>query len=320
MQKFLETTQNVILFPSSGTGFMEASVRNGVSLNGKVLVTIIGAFGHRYADVVQANGREAIRLSFDLGEPVNLDRLSEALDTYKDVEAVTVTYNETSTGVLNPLKEIAEVVNKYDKLIFVDAVSAMGAADIKFDKWKLDLVFSSSQKAFGIPPGLAFAAVSDRLLEIARKIPNKGWYFDLNLYVDYSIKKKSTPTTPPIPQIMGLNVMLKKILQIGKHRWLKMYEDRAKYIREKLASLKLKILAKKGFESPTITVVFAPDGYSGTMIYQEMRKRGFELAMGYGELKDKTFRIGHMGDISYEDIDEMFRNLEDIIKRYGCNT
>lgn len=312
LMDFLETKQNVILFPSSGSGFMEASIRNAVRENGEVLVTSIGSFGDRYADVVEKNGRRVVKLSFELGMPVAEEKLKEALDEYTEVEAVTITYNETSTGVLNPLERLAKIVHKYDKLLFVDAVSAMGAADIKADKWNIDLVFGSSQKAFGIPPGLAFAAVSDRVLEISRNMLNKGWYFDLNLYIKYQNEKKGTPSTPPIPQIMGLNVILKKIKEIGKYSWLNMYSERAMKIRDNVKDLGLEILAKEGYESPTITVVFAPSGCSGLEIYEKMRSRGFELAKGYGKLRKDTFRIGHMGYILDLDIIEMLNNLGEI--------
>jgi len=183
LKKFLEADKGeIILFPSSGTGFMEAAVRNTVPRGGKVLVTIIGAFGKRFAEVVNTNGREAVVLEKEPGQAVKPEELDDALRKNPDVHAVTITYNETSTGVLNPLPELAKVAKEHDKLVFVDAVSAMGGADIKFDKWDLDLVFASSQKAFGVPPGLAMAAVSERVFEIAEKMPERGWYFDLPLY------------------------------------------------------------------------------------------------------------------------------------------
>lgn len=237
-----------------------------------------------------------------------------ALDEYPDIEAVTVTHNETSTGVLNPLKDIARVVKKYDKLLFVDAVSSMGAADIKVDDWGIDIVFSSSQKAFGVPPGLAIGAVSDRVLELSRNMSNKGWYFDLYNYYKVQKEKKSTPSTPPIPQIMGLNVVLKKIKILGKDKWLKMYMERAEKIRKGVREIGLDIFARKGYESPTITTIYSPKGVNGVKIYEEMRRRGFELAKGYGKIRDITFRIGHMGYIRDEDIIEMLETLRDVIE------
>ncbi|MCR8432817.1 MAG: alanine--glyoxylate aminotransferase family protein [Crenarchaeota archaeon] len=313
LKEFLETKQTVLLVPSSGTGLMEASIRNAVSPNGKVLVTVIGEFGERYAKVVESNGRTAIRLKFDLGDPVNEEKLKEALDKYQDVEAVTITHNETSTGVLNDLPRLAQIVHKYGKLCFVDAVSSCGGTEIKFDEWKIDFLFTSSQKALGIPPGLAFCAVSDKVLEVAEKIPNRGYYFDLLLYVKEQKERKSTPTTPPIPQIMGLNVMLKKIKSMGKENWFHIYKRRAEKIRKGVLDMGLRLLAKPGYESPTITCVLTPEGV-GPKIYEKMRDRGFELAAGYGELKNRSFRIGHMGYILDEDIDAMLNTLESVLR------
>lgn len=315
LKSFLEAEKGtVLLFPSSGSGIMEASIRNTVSPGGKVLVTIIGAFGERYADVVRENGRKAIELSFELGKAVDPDVLDKALRENPDVEAVAITYNETSTGVINPLPELAKIVKDHDKLLFVDAVSAMGGADIKFDEWGIDVVFGSSQKAFGVPPGLAIGAFSERVFELAEKTPEKGWYFNLPLYRKFDEEKDGTPSTPPMPQIFGLNVALRMIERMGgKEKWLNMYQKRAKMIRDGVRDIGLKLLAEPGYESPTITAVFAPEGVKGLDVYNAMRDRGFELAKGYGKIKEKTFRIGHMGYITFEDIKEMLENLRRVV-------
>ncbi|AAL81596.1 alanine--glyoxylate aminotransferase family protein [Pyrococcus furiosus DSM 3638] len=316
LKNFLEAEKGeVLLVPSSGTGIMEASIRNGVSKGGKVLVTIIGAFGKRYKEVVESNGRKAVVLQKDPGKAVKPEELDDALRKNPDVEAVTITYNETSTGVLNPLPELAKVAKEHDKLVFVDAVSAMGGADIKFDKWDLDVVFSSSQKAFGVPPGLAIGVFSERFLEIAEKMPERGWYFDIPLYVKYLKEKESTPSTPPMPQVFGLNVVLRIIEKMGgKEKWLEMYEKRAKMVREGVKEIGLGILAEPGYESPTITAVLTPPGIKGDEVYEAMRKRGFELAKGYGSVKEITFRIGHMGYMTFDDIREMLDNLREVIE------
>lgn len=305
----------VLLAPASGTGFMEASIRNAVSPGGRVLVTIIGAFGKRYREVVETNGRIPVVLEKPPGEPVLPEELDDALRKNPDVEAVTITYNETSTGVLNPLPELARVAKEHGKLVFVDAVSAMGAADIRVDEWGIDLVFASSQKAFGVPPGLAMAAVSDAVFEKAEKIPNRGWYFDLLRLRKYLIQQWSTPSTPPIPQIAGLNVVLRIIERMGgKEAWLRMYAERAEKIRKGVLEIGLELFAREGYYSPTITVVKAPEGVRGIDVYKAMRERGFEIAKGYGPVKEYTFRIGHMGYITDEDIEELFRNLREVIE------
>ncbi|MCC6034812.1 MAG: alanine--glyoxylate aminotransferase family protein [Desulfurococcaceae archaeon] len=320
LKAFLEAEKSVVLLiPSSGTGFMEASIRNAVSPRGKVLVTIIGEFGNRYREVVERNGRIPVVLEKPLGKPVLPEELDDALKKNPDVEAVTITHNETSTGVLNPLRELAKVAKERDKLVFVDAVSSMGAADIRVDEWKLDLVFTSSQKAFGIPPGLAMAAVSEEVFERAKKIPERGLYFDLLEIREFLEKQWSTPTTPPIPQIIGLNVILKVIERMGgKGVWLKMYAERAEKIRRGVLELGLQLFAEPGYYSPTITVVYNPPGVKGPVIYEEMRKRGIEIAKGYGRVKDVTFRIGHMGYITDRDIEELFKTLREVLVSLGC--
>ncbi|WP_052891733.1 pyridoxal-phosphate-dependent aminotransferase family protein [Thermosphaera aggregans] len=319
LAKFLEAEKStVLLIPSSGTGFMEASVRNAVPPGGKVLVTVIGEFGNRYREAVERNGRKPIVLEKPLGKPVLPEELDDALKKNPDVEAVTITYNETSTGVLNPLKELAKVAKERGKMVFVDAVSAMGAADIKVDAWGIDLVFSSSQKAFGVPPGLAMAAVSEAVFERAKNIPERGLYFDLLEIKDVLVKQWSTPTTPPMPQIIGLNVVLRIIERMGgKEAWLKMYAERAEKIRRGALNLGLRLFAEPGYYSPTITVIYNPPGIKGPIIYEELRKRGFEIAKGYGKVKDETFRIGHMGYITDEDINLLFKNLEEVLKSLG---
>ena len=315
LRKFLEVEKGVVLlFPSSGTGIMEASVRNLVKPKGKILVTIIGAFGKRYYDVVKSNGRTPVKLEVELGRAIKPSELDRALESNPDVEAVTITYNETSTGVLNPLKDLAKVAKDHGKLVFVDAVSAMGGAEIKFDEWGIDVLFGSSQKAFGVPPGLAIGAFSEIVFEIANKVENRGWYFDIPLYKKFNDEKDGTPSTPPMPQIFGLNASLRLIEKMGgKKNWLEMYNRRAERIRSGVREMGLRLLAEPGFESPTITAIYAPKHLSGPQVYELMRERGYELAKGYGELKEKTFRIGHMGYITDEDVENMLSALKEVI-------
>ncbi|WP_456396009.1 pyridoxal-phosphate-dependent aminotransferase family protein [Thermococcus sp.] len=318
LKKFLEVEKGeVLLFPSSGTGVMEASIRNGVSKGGKVLVTVIGAFGKRYKQVVETNGRKAVTLEYEPGRAAKPEDLDEALKKNPDVEAVTITYNETSTGVLNPLPELAKVAKEHGKLVFVDAVSAMGGADIKVTKWGIDVVFGSSQKAFGVPPGLAVGAFSEKFIEIARGMEEKGWYFDVSRYIKVQNEKQGPPSTPAMPQEFGLNVVLRIIEKMGgKYKWLDMYRKRSEMIRSGVREMGLDILAEPGHESPTITAVLTPEGVKGVEVYKAMRERGFELAKGYGEgIKEKTFRIGNMGYMTFEDIEEMLENLREVIEK-----
>lgn len=311
LKEFLETENEVFLFPSSGTGVMEASVRNCVRR--KMLICVNGSFGERYVKVAIANGKEVEVLETPLGEPTLPDLLDEKLRKCRDVEAVAITHNETSVGLINPLEKLAEVVKKHGKLLFVDAVSSMGGVEIKVDKWGIDVCFSSSQKCFGIPPGLAIGSVSREALKISESMPNKGWYFDFKLYEKYQ-KRDETPTTPPIPQIFGLNRILKLIKEWGgKEKYFQLYRERNRRIREGIYKLGLTLFPRKGYESPTVSCINAPKGVSGIEIYEKMREKGFELAKGYGKLKKTTFRIGNMGYIEFKDIELMLEALREVL-------
>lgn len=313
LQRFLETENQVFLFPSSGSGVMEATVRNCVER--KMMCCISGAFGKRYAQVGESNGKEVERLETMLGKPITPERLDEKLSSSPDVEAVAITYNETSVGLLNPLPELAKVVKKHGKLLFVDAVSAMGGVELKVDEWGIDVCFTSSQKCFGIPPGLAVASVSEDALKQSERAKDKGWYFDFKLYEKYQKEQSSTHMTPPVPQILALNKELEVIeTEGGKQKRLELYSKRIRKIKEGVEALGLSLFPQKGYESPTVACVNAPNGISGLDVYERMRERGFELAKGYGELKERTFRIGNMGYIPLEYVDEMFQALADLVK------
>ncbi len=313
LQKFLETKNKVFLFPSSGSGVMEATVRNCIEQ--RMLCCVTGEFGKRYANVGESNGKIVERLEVELGKPVTSESLDKKLSSVPDVEAVAITYNETSVGLLNPLQELAEVVKEHGKLLFVDAVSAMGGVELKVDEWGIDVCFASSQKCFGVPPGLAVASVSEEALERSERAKNKGWYFDFKLYEKYQEEESSTHMTPPIPQILALNKELELIeAEGGKQKRLEFCFKRMRKIREGVESLGLSLFPERGYESPTVACVNAPGKISGPEIYVRMRERGFELAKGYGELKERTFRIGNMGYIRLEDIDEMFRALGEVLR------
>lgn len=312
LQNFLETEERVFLIPSSGSGVMESSVINCVE--DKMLCCVNGAFGERYAEIAESNGVKVEKLETEKGNPTTGEKLDEKLSSCPDVEAVSITFNDTSVGLLNPLPQLAEVVKDHDKLLFADAVSAMGGTDIRVDDWEIDICFASSQKCFGIPPGLAVASVSEKALEKSSQAEGKGWYFDLKRYEKYDDVKSGTHMTPPIPQILALNKRLKLIEGIGKERHLQEYQVRNRKIQEGVRDLGLSLFPKEGYESPTVTCVNAPEHKDGFKIYKEMQEKGFELAKGYGELQEATFRIGNMGHITLEDIDLMLKNLEEVLE------
>jgi len=313
LQRFLETENQVFLFSSTGSGFMEACVRNCVKK--KMLCCINGSFGKRFATVAASNGREVVKVEPPLGEPTTSEMLDEALRQHPEVEAVAITHNETSVGLINPLRELAAVAKEHGKLVFVDAVSSMGGTEIKVDDWGLDVCFSSSQKCFGVPPGLAVGSVSEEALRRSEGMENKGWYFDFKIWERYQQEGRGTPMTSVIPQVAGLNRILKLIEEWGGKRWyFGLYLKRNRRIREVVARLGLSLFPRRGYESPTVSCINAPEGVDGPTIYQRMRERGFELAQGYGALKKRTFRIGNMGYIEFRDIDLMLEALRETLE------
>jgi aspartate aminotransferase-like enzyme len=315
LQRFLETKNEVFLFSSTGSGFMEASVRNCV--NKKMLCCICGSFGKRYAEVATANGKQVETLEVPLGEPILPDLLDTKLSETPDFEAVSITHNETSMGLINPLEQLAAVVKKHGKLLLVDSVSSMGGTEIKVDKWGLDVCFSSSQKCFGVPPGLGVGSVSADAMKKSETATNKGWYFDFKVWEKYQ-KKKGTPMTSVIPQIAGLNTILKMIEEKGGKEWFfDLYAKRNRRIREGVKKLGLSMFPESGYESPTVNCVNVPSGIDGVEVYNKMRDEGFELAKGYGSVQNVTFRIGNMGYIESVDIDSMLDALARVLAGLG---
>ena len=313
LRSFLETENDVYLLSATGTGFMEASVINCV--RDSVLVCVNGSFGKRYADVTKAHGRNVILLEPPLREPITVEALEAALRDHPEVEAVALTHNETSVGLINPLEELASLVKDQGKLLFVDAVSSMGGTEIKVDDWGIDICFSSSQKCFGVPPGLGMGSVSPDALKKSEVVPKKGWYFDLKNWQRYHEQGRGTPMTSTIPQVAGLNAALTMIDGLGGKDWyFDLFKTRNAQIREGIEELGLSTFPGKGFESPTVSCINAPEGVGGFEVYNAMRGQGFELSQGHGALKETTFRIGNMGYMPADHIDSMLEALGAVLK------
>jgi aspartate aminotransferase-like enzyme len=182
------------------------------------------------------------------------------------------------------------------------------------DELAIDVCFSSSQKCFGVPPGLGIGSVSEKAMNLSATASNKGWYFDFKVWEEDQKKGRGTPVTPAIPQIAGLNAALKMIESKGGRKgYLDLYKERNQKIRRGIEKHGLSTFPRKGSESPTVNCINAPEEVEGGVIYEKMREKGFELAEGYGPLKKKTFRIGNMGYIEMGDIDLMLGALGNVI-------
>ncbi|MCG7845310.1 MAG: aminotransferase class V-fold PLP-dependent enzyme, partial [Methanomassiliicoccales archaeon] len=230
----------------------------------------------------------------------------------KDVEAVTVVSNESSTGILNPISEIVESVREQgDALIMVDGVTSVGAVDLSPRKLELDALVFGSQKALALPPGLAVVCVSSRLVEKAAKVKNRGYYLDLLQYK--KLADKDLPlTTPPVSLMYGLDYQLDKILKEGVQNRYARHQRMADMVRD-WATKRLGLYAEEGFRSNTITVVKL-NGLDFKEFDKRLRQKGFEVSPGYGIFKEETFRIGHMGDLSERDIQDLLNVMDEVLE------
>jgi aspartate aminotransferase-like enzyme len=307
------TQYRVFILAGSGTGLQEAAVRNFVGRD--LLSCVNGAFADRWYEVAVSNGKEADKLSVDWDKPVTPELVADALRR-KPYEAVTIVHNETSTGLQNPVREVAEAVRSVspDTLIFVDAVSSLAGARIEMDAWGLDVVLTSSQKALALPPGLALGAVSDRAMKKAESVENRGWYFDL-LRMEKHRLKDSTPATPAMSLVFALDYQLDRILAEGLEARFARHSAMAQRVQTWAEDHDLAIYAPEGYRSQTVTTVRNGRGWDVGDINAFLKQREMRLANGYGPLKNNTFRIAHMGETQMGDVDTLLEALEEYLQQ-----
>lgn len=305
------TEQTVLISASSGTGLWEAAVRNCVDK--KALNCVNGAFADRFRDVTELNGKANDVLSVPWGQPILPEQVVERLSA-GGFDAVTIVHNETSTGVTSPIREIAAAIRAMpggqDILILVDSVSGLAGARIEMDAWDLDVVLSSSQKAFALPPGISFCAVSERAMAKAKTVPNRGYYFDF-ITLAKSMVKNQTPATPAISLLFALNRQLDDMLAEGlDNRFARHLAMRDRTL-DWAQSHDLEIFAAPGYESPTVTCINNTRGIDIAALNKHLRERDMIISNGYGDLKGKTFRIAHMGDIQMHELDTLLAAMDE---------
>lgn len=311
LQQVLGTNHQVFVFTASGTGVMEAAVRNCVNL--RCLCATCGAFSERWHKITKANGKEADAISVDWGKAVKPEMVEQALSTGK-YDSFTLVHNETSTGVMNPISEIAQVLKRFPDVIFmVDTVSSLMGVKLDIDELGIDICLTSSQKCFALPPGIAVASVSDRAFERAKTVENRGYYFDLLEMKRYYDERRQTPTTPAITLFYALDRQLDRILEEGVENRFRRHEAMAHHTQE-WARRHFSLFAEPGYESLTVTAVNNTRGIKVADLNRELGRRGFAISNGYGKLKELTFRIAHMGDLVLDELEELLKQIEDILK------
>lgn len=312
LKQAFRTESRVLVSGSSGTGLWEGASRNCVREGRKVLHMVCGAFSERWAEVSRANGKQVDVVEVGWGEAITPELVADALrkDQY---DAVCVVHNETSTGVINPIRLIGEVVHECDDtLLLVDAVSSFLGAELLVDAWGIDVALTSSQKAFALPPGLAFAAVSDRVLERARLVENRGYYFDF-VELDRYLQRNNTPATPPVSLLFAADKQLDAVLDEGlERRWARHMSMRDRTLAW-VAERGFGLFAQEGYRSPTVTAINNTLEIDMARMAAHMARRGFAMDQGYGKLKGKVFRIAHMGDMQLSTLEEFLAGLDEFL-------
>ncbi|MBN2455365.1 MAG: alanine--glyoxylate aminotransferase family protein [Sedimentisphaerales bacterium] len=311
LKEILFTNQNVFLSTSSASGIWEAAIRNCVGFDETVLSVCCGAFSDKWVTIVKNCGRAVEELKVEWGRPTTAEMIDQRLAAGK-YSAITLVYNETSTGLTNPVYEISKMMKqKYPEiLIFVDSVSAMVGLPLHFDELGWDVTFASVQKAFAIPPGLAVAVVSSRALEKSKDVPARGYYFDFQQFAK-SNEKNQTPTTPNIPHIMALNYQCKKLLAEGMENVWNRHRAMGDFVRS-WAKEKFALFCDDKYASNTLTTVKNTRAVNvAELINTLQQKHNTIFGNGYGKLKEQTFRIAHMGDISIEDLKELLAWIDE---------
>ncbi len=311
LQQLFYTQEAILLSTSSGSGLMEGAVRS-CTLK-RAAVFSVGAFGARWYEMAVSNNVPADLFESEWGCATTPEMIEEALSTGK-YDLITITHNETSTGLMNPLETIAEVVKNYPDVVFcVDAVSSAGGSKIETARLGIDICITSTQKALGLPPGMSVCTFSRKAIERARLVPCRGYYLDLLSLYDYIQKKDyQYPSTPSLSHMFALDYQLDCILAEGLEQRFARHLEMAQYVRE-WARKYFELFADERYLSNTLTTIRNSRSIDVAALNRELGLRGYQISNGYGKLKDKTFRIAHMADCTLDEVKDLIANINDIL-------
>lgn len=312
-----QTKNEVLLFASSGTGAMEGAVTNTLCAGDKALVVQSGKFGERWANICKAYGVHAKIIHVEWGKAVDPDLIKKALDVEPSLRAVMIQASETSTGVMHPVREIAEIVKKHDNtILIVDAITGLGVFDLPTDKWGLDVLVGGSQKAMMLPPGLAFAALTDKAWGFVEKATLPRFYFDFKRELK-NIKDNQSAWTPAVSLVVGLREVLRMIKEEGLENVFARTDRIARATREAMKALGLALFAPDS-PSNAVTAVVAPPGVDGQKVVKVLReKHNITIAGGQDQAKGKIFRIAHFGYMDTYDIVTVVAAVEMTLQELG---
>ncbi len=315
-----QTENDVFIFTSSGTGAMCAALENLVNEGDKVLSLVIGNFGNRWAKIAESRGAIVEKIEVSAGEVINPEVLKKRLaeDTNKEIKLVTLTHSETSTGAANDVKTLCSIIREHGALSVVDGVTSVCAMPCKPDEWGIDVLVSGSQKGFMIPPGLAFLTANERAWKVYEQCKHPSFYFDWAAHRK-AVQGDTTPYTPAVNLIVGLNTALKMIKEEGIENVNARHKRHAMALRAAIRALNLQLLVPQDENaSYAITSILPPDGITIPDIRKTLKKDyDIEVANGQNQLKDKIFRMGTLGFVCDRDLIASVGALEATLQKLG---
>lgn len=310
MKRFLATDHDVLLVTASGTGGLEATVQNVLSPGDRVIGVDAGVFGKRFCSVAEAYGASVRRIDVEWGRALEPDVLRRVLAEESSCRAVLLTHNETSTAIRHPIEELSEVVHEHsDALLCVDAVSSLGAMPLSIDALGIDVVISGSQKAWGVPPGMAILCWSAKAWEACERASMPRFYFDLRRYRDAQ-QNGSFPFTPTLPIVFGLDVALDFMLRETAEGIFERHRAIAENARSKVRSMGLDLFSDPNHPSPTVTAIRVPDDVDEAELIERLRAHHDTVyARGQERLRGAIVRLGHLGWVHSPEIDAALEAL-----------
>ncbi|MCS4540892.1 MAG: alanine--glyoxylate aminotransferase family protein [Euryarchaeota archaeon] len=317
LKKVFKTNNDIIILTSSGTGGVEAALANTIKAGDKVLVCVNGAFGERARNIAEVYNADIIDVNADWGKAISSKDVKEKLT--QDTKAVVMVYNETSTGVQNPIGEVGEIVKQTNTLFIVDAISGLGGHYVGVDEFGIDICVVGSQKCLAAPPGLAFVSISSKAWKVIELNKPRSLYFDLVRAKSFLQKDPpQTPFTPAVSTFYGLHEALKIVEEEGLENWIKRHEIIAKATREGIKAMGLELFADEKVASNTVTPIKYPAGINDKEFRKTMRTKYLvEVAGGQKQLSGKIFRIGHLGTVTSSDIISTLSAVEMAMNDFG---
>lgn len=311
LQKVFYTKNQILLSTSSGSGLMEGAIRSCTRKRAAVFST--GYFGDLWYKMAIYNNVAADLFKVPQGDIIRAEMVDKALSTGK-YDLVAITHNETSTGITNPLEEISKVIKKYPDVVWcLDGVSSIAGIKIEVDRLGIDICITSTQKCLGLPSGMSIASMSEKAVQAAKQVEFRGIYLDLlELYECIQRLDYQYPSTPNIPMMFAIDYQLDKILEEGLENRFARHKEMGEYVRD-WAKKNFEIFSKEEYASNTVTTIKNTRNIDIDMLNVQLGQRGYQISNGYGDLKDKTFRIGHMADYTLEEIKDLLDNIDDIL-------